>query len=86
MRPSRSPFGVLGHDLYEWCADEFHPYPGANAAAVARVTPPPGGWAGTRVTRGSSIMGFLDGTVVTRDASDPSLRLRNTTFRVVRRR
>ncbi len=84
LRPSRSPFGVIGHDFYEWCADEFHPYPGANAASVARVEPPPGGWAGARVTRGSSIMGFPT-NVVTRDASAPSLRLRNTTFRVVRR-
>ncbi|HEY4238856.1 MAG TPA: SUMF1/EgtB/PvdO family nonheme iron enzyme [Kofleriaceae bacterium] len=84
MRPSRSPYGTIGHELYEWCADEFHPYPGADAAAIARVEPPPGGWAGKRVTRASSIGGFPP-NVVTRDAADPALRLTNTTFRVVRR-
>ena len=79
LRPaSRSAFAPISDELFEWCADEFRPYPGAD---LARVAPPPGGWAGTRAQRGGSIAGF-PATVVTRDGADPSLRLRNATFRI----
>jgi hypothetical protein len=82
--PSRSAFGAIGHDLYEWCADEFGPYPGADRIAFGRVAPPPGGWWGTRTVRGGVIPGFPV-TVVTRSGTYPTLRLRNTTFRLARR-
>lgn len=85
LRPrSRSLFAPISDELYEWCADELRPYPGANASALAHLAPP-GGFPGARVTRGASIVGFPT-TVVTRDGSDPSLRLRNTTFRIAVRR
>ena len=83
LRPaSRSVFAPISDELSEWCADEIRPYRGAEPAAVARVVPPPGGWAGKRAQRGASIPGFPT-TVVTRDAADPSLRLLITTFRIV---
>jgi formylglycine-generating enzyme required for sulfatase activity len=86
LRPtSRSPFGNVGHVLYEWCADEFGPYPGADRIAFGRVAPPPGGWFGTRTLRGGIIPGFRV-TVVGRSGADPTLRLRDTTFRLMRRR
>ena len=86
LRPaSRSVFAPIGDELFEWCADEIRPYPGGDAAAVARVVPPPGGWTGKRALRGSSIPGF-PANVVTRDAADPSLRLDITTFRIAVRR
>lgn len=81
--PSRSAFGPIGHDHYEWCADEFVPYPNADKQAFGRITPPPGGWWGTRVRRGGAIPGFPS-TVVTRRGADPTLKLRDTTFRLVR--
>jgi len=85
LRPlGRSPFGSIGHELYEWCADEFGPYPGADQRAFGRIAPPPGGWWGTRVRRGGTIPGFPV-NVVTRRGADPALRLRDTTFRLVRR-
>jgi sulfatase-modifying factor enzyme 1 len=85
LRPtSRSPIGPIGHELYEWCADEFAPYPGADRVAIGRIAPPPGGWWGTRTRRGGAIPGFSV-TVVGRRGADPSLRLRDTTFRLVRR-
>ena len=84
LRPaSRSPFGAISEELYEWCADEFAPYPGADKIAVGRIEPPPGGWWGTRTRRGGAIPG-IPVTVVTRGGADPSLRLRDTTFRLVR--
>lgn len=82
--PSRSPFGKISEELYEWCADEFAPYPGADKIAVGRIDAPPGGWWGTRTRRGGAIPG-LPVTVVTRSGADPTLRLRDTTFRLVRR-
>ena len=86
LRPSsRSPFGAIGHDLYEWCADAFAPYPGADMVAFGRIAPPPRGWSGTRTRRGGAIVGFPV-TVVCRRGADPTLRLRDTTFRLVRRR
>jgi len=79
-----SPEGV--HDLvthhYEWTADEFGPYPGADRRACDRLPPPPGGWWGTRARRGGSVRG-LPPSAVTRDGVDPALRLRDTTFRLV---
>ena len=72
------------HELYEWCADEFGPYPGADKIAFGRLPPPPGGWWGTRVRRGGVIPGFPV-TVIARDGADPALRLRDTTFRLVKR-
>jgi formylglycine-generating enzyme required for sulfatase activity len=85
LRPSsRSPFGDIGHDYYEWCADEFAPYPGADMVACGRIQPPPGGWWGTRTRRAGAIPGFPV-SVVTRRGADPTLRLRDTTFRLVRR-
>lgn len=85
LRPaSRSPFGASSEDLYEWCADEFAAYPGADKIAVGRIEPPPGGWWGTRTRRGGAIPG-LPVTVVSRGGADPSVRLRDTTFRLVRR-
>jgi len=84
LRHSRSAFGDVGHDLYEWTADEFVPYPGADKHAFARIAPPPGGWWGTRTRRAGAIPGFPT-TVVGRRGADPTLRLRDTTFRLVRR-
>jgi formylglycine-generating enzyme required for sulfatase activity len=82
--PSRSPFGAIGHDLYEWCADEFGPYPGADRIAFGRIAPPRGGWFGTRTTRGGVNHG-LPVTVIGRSGCYPTLRLLNTTFRLMRR-
>lgn len=84
LRSGRSPVGALGHDFYEWCADEFAPYAGADRIATGRIAPPPGGWWGTRTRRGGAIAGFPT-NVVTRRGADPTLRLRDTTFRLVRR-
>jgi formylglycine-generating enzyme required for sulfatase activity len=84
LRAGRSPYGAVGHDVYEWCADKFAPYSGADPIAVGRITPPPGGWFGTRTRRGGAIPGFPT-SVVTRRGADPTLRLRDTTFRLVRR-
>lgn len=85
LRPaSRSPFGVISEELFEWCADEFAPYPGSDKIAVGRIEPPHGGWWGTRTRRGGAVPG-LPVTVVARGGADPSLRLRDTTFRLVRR-
>lgn len=81
--PSRSPFGAIGHELYEWCADAFELYAGADPIACARITPPPAGWTGTRTRRGGAPAGFPV-TVVFRRGADPTLRLRDTTFRLVR--
>lgn len=85
-RAERStPEGV--HDLvafgYEWCADEFRPYPGASESACDPS--PPGGWLGTRVRRGGPIPGFPP-TAATRRGVAESVRLRDTTFRLVRKR
>jgi formylglycine-generating enzyme required for sulfatase activity/uncharacterized protein YjbI with pentapeptide repeats len=81
-----SPEGVheLVTHLAEWTADEFAPYPGADQRACDRVPPPPGGWWGTRTQRGP-LVGFPP-TAVTRRGAAPDLRLRDTTFRLVRRR
>lgn len=81
--PTRSPFGDIGHDSYEWCADAFEPYPGADLVACERITPPPDGWPETRTRRGA-LPGFPN-NVVGRRGGTPSLRLRDTTFRLVRR-
>jgi len=83
-RPDRcTPEGV--HDLvtfgYEWCADEFRPYPGASESACDPS--PPGGWSGTRVRRGGPIIGFPPSSV-TRKGVAEALRLRDTAFRLVR--
>jgi formylglycine-generating enzyme required for sulfatase activity len=84
LRPStRSPFGEIDHDFYEWCADEFGPYPGADLVACERIAPPPDGWQGTRTRRGV-IPGFPR-NVVGRRGGTPALRLRDTTFRLMRR-
>jgi formylglycine-generating enzyme required for sulfatase activity len=86
VRPaSRSPFGALGHELFEWCSDEFAPYPGAASDALVRSASPSDVRAGTRTRRGGAVAGFPV-NVVTRDGADPDLRLRDTTFRLVRRR
>ncbi|CAN5296103.1 hypothetical protein BH09MYX1_BH09MYX1_05730 [soil metagenome] len=77
-------FAAISEDRYEWCADEFAPYAGADEIAVGRIDPPLGGWWGTRTRRGGAIPG-LPVTVVTRGGADPSVRLRDTTFRLVRR-
>jgi formylglycine-generating enzyme required for sulfatase activity len=75
LRPTRSPFGTIGHELFEWCADEFAPYRGAA---------PPEGPHDTRTRRGGAIPGFSI-NVVGRRGADPRLRLCDTTFRLVRR-
>jgi hypothetical protein len=84
----RSPAGslepIVDAERFEWCADEFGPYPGADQIAFGRFAPPPGGWFATRVRRGGAIPG-LPVTVVGRRGADPSLRLRDTAFRLVRR-
>jgi formylglycine-generating enzyme required for sulfatase activity len=72
-------------DRYEWTADEFGPYPGADRRACERLPPPPGGWWGTRVRRGGPLPGF-PATAFLRDGVDPTLRLRDTGFRLVKRR
>ncbi|HTM21219.1 MAG TPA: SUMF1/EgtB/PvdO family nonheme iron enzyme, partial [Kofleriaceae bacterium] len=72
-------------DHYEFTADEFAPYPGADQRACDRLPPPPGGWWGTRSRRGGSWRG-LPPSAVTRGGVDPALRLRDTTFRLVMRR
>jgi formylglycine-generating enzyme required for sulfatase activity len=69
--------------LYEWTADEFGPYPGADGKACARIPPPEGGWWGTRTRRGGPLPGF-PATAVTRRGADPEQRLRDTTFRLAR--
>ncbi len=81
-----SPDGA--HDLvtrlFEWCADEFTPYPGADRQAWARLTPPEQSWAGTRVRRGGE-PGELMPAAVTRRGADARTAFRDTTFRLVRR-
>lgn len=84
FRRGTSPFGRIGHELYEWCIDEFAAYPGADKVAVGRIEAPPGGWWGTRTRRGGVIPGFPV-SAVTRSGADPNLKLRDTTFRLVRR-
>jgi formylglycine-generating enzyme required for sulfatase activity len=81
---SGSPFSAIGHALYEWCADEFGRYPGADRIAFGRIAPPPGGWFGTRTIRGGVIPGFHV-TVIARRGGDPTLRLHDITFRLMRR-
>lgn len=76
--------GTLAGDLFEWCANEFGPYPGADRIAVGRIAAPPGGWWGTRTRRGGVIPGFPT-TVVGRSGCDPDARLRDTTFRLMKR-
>lgn len=83
-RPERgTPEAVL--DLvtfgYEWCADGFQPYPGASESACE--SSPRGGWQGTRVRRGGPISGFPP-SAATRKGVAETLRLRDTTFRLVR--
>jgi formylglycine-generating enzyme required for sulfatase activity len=84
LRPTRSPFGSIGHELFEWCADEFEPYRGADRVALATIAAPPDGWHDTRTRRGGVIPGFSI-TVVGRRGAAPHMRLRDTTFRLVRR-
>jgi formylglycine-generating enzyme required for sulfatase activity len=70
-------------ELHEWCVDEFAPYPGADQLACDRIAPPPGGWWGTRTRRGGALPGIPHTTVMRRGA-DPDVRLRDTTFRLVK--
>lgn len=70
-------------DFYEWCADEFGPYPGADRQACDRIQTPPGGWWGTRTRRGGALPGIPETTVMRRGA-DSKIRLRDTTFRLVK--
>lgn len=69
--------------LHEWCADEFGPYPGADARACGRVPSPPGGWTETRVRRSGAHPGLIP-CAVTRRGAHADVQLGDTTFRLVR--
>jgi formylglycine-generating enzyme required for sulfatase activity len=77
MRPAMaSPDGVheLVTFLFEWCADSFGPYPGADAPLPDEAE---------RTRRGGAALGLLP-NAAHRQGVEPGIRLSDTTFRLVR--